>query len=376
MRITLPAISRRIRHMLLGLVVLGALGASSAPAFAATLSLSVPGSASSSRPAKIQASGTSESLATLRIFADPDNGGSCPAEHGNENFAAGSNVGPGDFSVPLEFGKNPGAYLVCGYVGSGATTGRATARITFFSDNDSDDTPDASDLCPQESGPAASNGCPDPDGDGVHNGNDRCQERPGPAAFDGCLYAVRARFPRQLHYGPLTDRRALAGVFAGCLFSANANDPLGALQCNSGCNFGARLRDKACGFTVPGTFTITVSAATRRQLKLPSRTLATGELERSSPFTADGFGLVFAGRAMKKRLSELWKKDRPKALRKGEAPQRFIRATATLRLGAPFNETLRRTAKYRLSAKPYSSGDIVFRRSRDENAPCQGCDED
>lgn len=53
-------------------------------------------------------------------------------------------------------------------------------------DSDGDGVPDDNDLCPQEAGLAALNGCPDADGDGIPDGEDECPQQPGPAALKGC----------------------------------------------------------------------------------------------------------------------------------------------------------------------------------------------
>jgi len=53
-------------------------------------------------------------------------------------------------------------------------------------DRDGDGVPDDKDLCPDEPGPAALDGCPDDDGDGIPNREDKCPNQPGPAENDGC----------------------------------------------------------------------------------------------------------------------------------------------------------------------------------------------
>ena len=53
-------------------------------------------------------------------------------------------------------------------------------------DRDGDGVPDDEDLCPDERGPAALDGCPDDDGDEIPNGEDKCPKEPGPAENDGC----------------------------------------------------------------------------------------------------------------------------------------------------------------------------------------------
>jgi hypothetical protein len=52
-------------------------------------------------------------------------------------------------------------------------------------DHDGDGVPDATDVCPNQPGPAATNGCPDNDGDGIPNINDNCPTVPNPGQADG-----------------------------------------------------------------------------------------------------------------------------------------------------------------------------------------------
>ncbi len=54
------------------------------------------------------------------------------------------------------------------------------------SDRDRDGICDADDLCPDEPGPAWTQGCPDRDGDGVPDHKDACPDEPGPAWTQGC----------------------------------------------------------------------------------------------------------------------------------------------------------------------------------------------
>lgn len=53
-------------------------------------------------------------------------------------------------------------------------------------DRDGDGISDTEDLCPDEAGTLALNGCPDQDGDGIADGNDECPETAGIAQFNGC----------------------------------------------------------------------------------------------------------------------------------------------------------------------------------------------
>lgn len=53
-------------------------------------------------------------------------------------------------------------------------------------DRDGDGIVDREDLCPDEAGIPALNGCPDQDGDGIADGSDQCPTEAGPADNDGC----------------------------------------------------------------------------------------------------------------------------------------------------------------------------------------------
>ena len=57
-------------------------------------------------------------------------------------------------------------------------------------DRDGDGVPDDQDLCPDEPGPAALDGCPDSDGDGIPDREDKCPHQPGPPENDGCPLAA------------------------------------------------------------------------------------------------------------------------------------------------------------------------------------------
>ncbi|MDX9751448.1 MAG: OmpA family protein [Flavobacteriales bacterium] len=53
-------------------------------------------------------------------------------------------------------------------------------------DRDGDGVIDKEDACPDEPGPASTQGCPDGDGDGVADKDDKCPDLAGPAEWDGC----------------------------------------------------------------------------------------------------------------------------------------------------------------------------------------------
>ncbi len=78
--------------------------------------------------------------------------------------------------------------------GFGSPAWRATLNIGYApeldkgctADRDHDGICDADDACPDEPGPAATNGCPDRDGDGIPDKDDACPDAPGLLAFAGC----------------------------------------------------------------------------------------------------------------------------------------------------------------------------------------------
>ena len=53
-------------------------------------------------------------------------------------------------------------------------------------DKDKDGVPDDKDNCPDEAGPAITNGCPDKDADGVPDKEDKCPDVPGLVKYKGC----------------------------------------------------------------------------------------------------------------------------------------------------------------------------------------------
>lgn len=60
------------------------------------------------------------------------------------------------------------------------------ASLMGCPDQDNDGVIDPEDECPTEAGPAATKGCPDTDEDGVADKDDDCPEKPGPAERMGC----------------------------------------------------------------------------------------------------------------------------------------------------------------------------------------------
>jgi len=59
-------------------------------------------------------------------------------------------------------------------------------RLKPEDDRDKDGIPDKDDKCPDEAGPASTQGCPDSDGDGVADKEDKCPTKPGKAEWNGC----------------------------------------------------------------------------------------------------------------------------------------------------------------------------------------------
>ncbi len=66
------------------------------------------------------------------------------------------------------------------------TPGQHLTRITFFRDQDQDQTFDPNDRCPTSSGPSNKGGCPDSDNDGLVNIDDRCPTLSGSSGLRGC----------------------------------------------------------------------------------------------------------------------------------------------------------------------------------------------
>ena len=93
------------------------------------------------------------------------------------------------------FGLND-FYKPIGYTGTfrhqviGATLGIFLGKqVTMekkVKDKDKDGVTDDKDNCPNEPGPAITNGCPDKDGDGVANKNDKCPDIKGLVSNKGC----------------------------------------------------------------------------------------------------------------------------------------------------------------------------------------------
>jgi outer membrane protein OmpA-like peptidoglycan-associated protein len=65
-------------------------------------------------------------------------------------------------------------------------TAPGNANLAGCPDGDQDGTPDIDDKCPELSGPAEKMGCPDADGDGINDADDECPEQAGRADMNGC----------------------------------------------------------------------------------------------------------------------------------------------------------------------------------------------
>lgn len=71
-------------------------------------------------------------------------------------------------------------------VGVAARLGKKPEKAPVVLDRDKDGIPDNVDACPDDPGPAATQGCPDRDGDGIIDKNDKCPDVKGLAKYDGC----------------------------------------------------------------------------------------------------------------------------------------------------------------------------------------------
>jgi outer membrane protein OmpA-like peptidoglycan-associated protein len=80
-------------------------------------------------------------------------------------------------------------------ISSGGSNGlELTVGLDFFvwqaasksEDRDNDGIVDKDDACPDNPGPASTQGCPDKDGDGVADKDDQCPDDKGPAVLHGC----------------------------------------------------------------------------------------------------------------------------------------------------------------------------------------------
>lgn len=68
----------------------------------------------------------------------------------------------------------------------GIYLGKVTPPTPKIKDRDKDGVTDDLDACPDEAGPALTNGCPDTDGDGIADREDKCPGTPGVRAYGGC----------------------------------------------------------------------------------------------------------------------------------------------------------------------------------------------
>lgn len=68
----------------------------------------------------------------------------------------------------------------------GVFLGKPVSFEKKIKDKDKDGVPDDKDACPDEPGPALTNGCPDRDGDGIADKDDACPDKPGTLANHGC----------------------------------------------------------------------------------------------------------------------------------------------------------------------------------------------
>ena len=68
----------------------------------------------------------------------------------------------------------------------GVFLGKQTELEPKVKDRDKDGIPNEKDLCPDEPGTAATNGCPDKDGDGIADKEDKCIDVAGISKYNGC----------------------------------------------------------------------------------------------------------------------------------------------------------------------------------------------
>jgi hypothetical protein len=95
-------------------------------------------------------------------------------------------------------------YTIRAYLNCGSNPTIYSAPVTFHvlaanTDTDGDGTPDQSDLCPSQAGPATNYGCPPPpdgDGDGIVDELDKCPTDAGVPQNDGCPPALPKDAPK------------------------------------------------------------------------------------------------------------------------------------------------------------------------------------
>ncbi len=159
--------------------------------------------------------------------------------------------------------------LACAIVFSGsagATTFTPQASASVVQDGnpgdaDGDGVPDASDKCPNQAGSEDGDGCVDSDGDGVDDDQDKCPNQQGydpstekPTA-DGCPLPPVPPSIRVSYFanGPFPGKAQFGSVYFEC---QNGTD-----SCKT-----------------QGVVSLTVSAAIKRKLRLPSTLLAKGDM--------------------------------------------------------------------------------------------------
>lgn len=91
----------------------------------------------------------------------------------------------------VEPGTQPNAL-----VDSRGATLKPVAPAAEVKDKDIDGIPDQFDLCPDQKGPFAANGCPDSDGDGVPDNIDKCPSQAGERSNMGCPLQATVHVPQ------------------------------------------------------------------------------------------------------------------------------------------------------------------------------------
>jgi OmpA-OmpF porin, OOP family len=109
-------------------------------------------------------------------------------ESGRVFLTANYSQGLNDFFTPTNYVATDYKHQVYG-ITLGIYLSKPVEMDKGPRDRDKDGTPDISDNCPDEPGPAITNGCPDKDGDGIADKDDKCPDVTGSLANNGCPIA-------------------------------------------------------------------------------------------------------------------------------------------------------------------------------------------
>jgi OmpA-OmpF porin, OOP family len=102
---------------------------------------------------------------------------------GGVNVRVGKNM---YVSLQSQYRLSPGEDRKGWHHGVGLVVGLGEDTPPPPPDRDKDGILDVNDACPDDPGPAATNGCPDKDGDNVADKDDKCVDIPGVVALAGC----------------------------------------------------------------------------------------------------------------------------------------------------------------------------------------------